>query len=332
LKKFRPHRLLFNGQIQTVMAHLFARPPQLARYEIDTVTLADGDRINLHVDRPALQHDQKHLMLLLHGLGGCSESDYILRIGSKLNALGFPVIRFNHRGCGRGGAPLARSIYHAGRTGDLLDTLRHVKAAWPGYKISVAAFSLSGNMLLRFLGDHSGTSEAQHLSRAVAVCPPVDLELCSLAISARRNLHLDLYYTRRLIRTAHEKRQLFPEIPEVRFPAGTNLRLFDEIYTAKIAGFASRSDYYASSSARPVLGQITTETAVIYAKDDPIIPAESFHDAGFSSSTTVYGAPAGGHMGFVADAPTGWGDRWWMDEAVIRLLTDSRSVADILPR
>lgn len=329
MKKFHPHRLLFNGQIQTVMAHLFARPPQLARYEVDTVTLADGDRINLHIDRPVQKPDLKNVMLLLHGLGGCSESDYILRIGAKLNALGFPVIRFNHRGCGRGGAPLARSIYHAGRTGDLLDALRHIRATWPGYRISVAAFSLSGNMLLRFLGDYSESPEARDLVRAVAVCPPVDLELCSLAISARRNLHLDLYYTRRLIRTAHEKRRLFPEIPEVRFPARTNLRLFDEIYTAKIAGFASRSDYYARSSARPVLGKIKTETAVIYADDDPIIPVESFSDAGFSASTTVYGAPAGGHMGFVAHAPTSWGDRWWMDEAVIRLLTEPRTGADI---
>lgn len=331
MKAFDPHPLLFNGQVQTIVAHLFARPPQLARYEVDTVTLSDGDRINLHIDRPE-GGARKHVVLLLHGLGGCSESDYILRIGSKLNALGYPVIRFNHRGCGRGGATIARAIYHAGRTEDLHDAVRHIRGTWEGYDLSVAAFSLSGNMLLRWLADHRDSPEVRGLTRAVAVCPPVELELCSRAIATRRNRHLDLYYTRRLIRTAHEKRRLFPEIPEVRFPASTNLRLFDEIYTAKIAGFKSRDEYYASSSAKPVLSRITTETVLIYADDDPIIPGESFRDANFSSSTVVYGAPTGGHMGFVARTPTAWGDRWWMDEAVVSLITEPRPAAAVVPR
>lgn len=316
---FAPHTMLFNGQLQTILAHSLANPPALARYEVDTVTLSDGDQINLHVDRPDHEAPPRHVFLLLHGLGGCSESEYILRIASKLNSLGYPVIRFNHRGCGRGGAAIARSIYHAGRAEDIRQTLQHVQKNWDGYSISIAAFSLSANMLLRLLGDYSSDSNMK-LSGALAVCPPIDLELCSLAISSRKNLHLDLYYTRKLIKTAHEKRKIFPETPDILFPLTTNLRKFDEIYTAKIGGYASRTDYYARSSSKAVLEQISTRTGLIYAKDDPIIPPASFEGAVFSRSTTVYAAPHGGHMGFLARQPTKWGDRWWMDEAVIDFL------------
>lgn len=317
---FTPLGLLPNGQIQTIVAHLIAHPPLLRDTAIETVSLSDGDRINLHLNHPK-GTAKRHFMVLLHGLGGSCESDYILRITAKLNALGYPVIRFNHRGCGPGGAEIARSIYHAGRTADLEDALRHIKATWRDYKISLAAFSLSANMLLRYLGDYSESGIARSLERAIAVCPPINLEDCSLAISSRRNLHLDMYYTRRLVKAAREKKRLFPDIEDVRFPLTVNLRLFDEIYTARIGGFASRDDYYTRSSAHPVLPRINTDTAIIYAEDDPIIPPRAFHTAKFSNSTQIGGFKYGGHMGFVSAHPTKWGDRWWMDETVIDWLT-----------
>jgi predicted alpha/beta-fold hydrolase len=312
---FIPHRLLFNGQLQTIVGHSIASPPVIGRFEVDTVTLADGDQITLHVDRP--DDAKKHVILLLHGLGGSSESDYMLRISAKLNSLGYPVIRFNHRGCGVGGSALARSIYHAGRGQDIDSAVSHIQNTWPGYRVSVAAFSLSANMLLKYLADFSEAASTKGLYRALAVCPPIDLEQCSLAISSRKNLHLDLYYTRKLIKAAYEKKKIFPETPTVLFPRGTNLRSFDEIYTAKIGGFKSRDDYYAQSSAKSVLSHIKTQTGIILAEDDPIIPKQSFADVKYSSSTSVYSTPNGGHMGFVNDTPTMWGDRWWMDEAVI---------------
>jgi predicted alpha/beta-fold hydrolase len=312
---FTPHRLLFNGQLQTIVAHSFASPPVIGPYEVDTVTLHDGDKINLHIDR--LECAKKHVILLLHGLGGSSESDYMLRISAKLNSIGYPVIRFNHRGCGAGGPALARSIYHAGRGQDIDTTLQHIQKTWPDYKVSVAAFSLSANMLLKYLADYTESSSSKGLYRTLAVCPPVDLEMCSVAISSRKNLHLDMYYTRKLIKTAQEKKSLFPDTPTVLFPRRTNLRSFDEIYTAKIGGFKSRDDYYAQCSAKAVLAKIKVQTGVIYAEDDPIIPKQSFDNVRYSSSTNVYSTLHGGHMGFVNENPTMWGDRWWMDEAVI---------------
>ena len=317
---FIPHSLLFNGQLQTIIGHSFASPPVIGRYEVDTVTLSDGDKINLHIDRP--KNAKKHVIVLLHGLGGSSESDYMLRISAKLNCLGYPAIRFNHRGCGVGGSSLARSIYHAGRGQDIDRALNHIQKTWTGCKVSVAAFSLSANMLLKYLADFSDTISSKALFRALAVCPPVDLELCSLAISSRMNLHLDMYYTRKLIKAAHEKKSIFPETPSVLFPRKTNLRSFDEIYTARIGGFKSRDDYYAYSSAKDVLANIKTQTGVILAEDDPIIPKHSFNNVKYSSSTNVYSTPHGGHRGFVSEVPTMWGDRWWMDEAVINFFID----------
>src|SRR5690606_2958211 len=102
-------------------------PPEARPARELEVDLGDGDRLLLHVDAPETTENRSApspitgpaVVMLMHGLGGCSESAYMLRISARLTALGHIVARFNHRGCGRGGAPLARQIYHAGRVHDV---------------------------------------------------------------------------------------------------------------------------------------------------------------------------------------------------------------------
>lgn len=313
---FVPHPMVRGGQLQTIAGQLFKPKGILPRPIEDVVTLPDGDRILLHLNLPRVPAPHHPAALLMHGLGGDSESSYIQRITAKLNAAGVAVARFNHRGCGEGGAKLARRIYHAGRIEDLDRALEHLAARWP-MPMVVVAFSLSGNLLLRYLGEHAGALAHPRLIRAMAVCPPVDLELCSLALATRRNLHIDAYYTRKLIETAWRKSALFPDDEPPRFPRRMNLRLFDELYTAPRAGFKSRDEYYETSSARRFTPRILVPTVVLAAADDPIIPPRSFSEATFSDAVKVRIEASGGHMGFIAKASTRFGDRRWMDEAVV---------------
>jgi predicted alpha/beta-fold hydrolase len=320
MTRFDPHPLVRGGQLQTLAGQLFTGAPVPGPHRVLPVELADGDRLLLHVDEPeqGAARPELPIAVLMHGLGGDSTSSYILRIGRKLNRAGYTVVRFNHRGCGTGAATLARQIYHAGRVDDLRDTLAALAREFPGRTYSVTAFSLSGNLLLRYLGEGGTPAE---LVRAAAVCPPVDLELCSQALSARGNWHIDRYYTRRLVRTAHDRAKLFPDDEPPRFPRGVNLRVFDEVYTAPRAGFTSRAHYYDTSSARHVTGKIAVPTLLLAAADDPIIPEESFAGVEMSEAVTFRMERSGGHMGFISKGPTRYGDRRWMDQAVIEWLT-----------
>src|SRR5256885_9655519 len=47
-------------------------------------------------------------------------------------------------------------------------------------------------------------------------------------------------------------------------------------YTAPRNGFAGAEDYYARSSAGPLLSRIRVPGLVIHAEDDPFIPVESY--------------------------------------------------------
>lgn len=316
MKPFSPHPLLRGGQLQTLAGQLMPKPPPPAPYETMSVALEDGDRILLHVNLPERDAGGP-VVVLLHGLGGCSESTYVLRITAKLNALGMPAARFNHRGCGKGGEGLARGIYHAGRAPDVHAALAAVAARFPGRKVLPAAFSLSANMLLKLLGDRTAMAALPSVSAAMAVCPPVDLELCSQALDARVNWHIDRYYTQRMLAEAHAKHANFPGDPAPQFPRRMTLRLFDEMYTAPRGGFKNRDHYYDGSSARHVAHAIERQTLVLAAADDPIIPVESFLRTTFSSAVELRLETDGGHMGFIAKHPTAYGDLRWMDEAVV---------------
>lgn len=321
MNSFKPHPLLRGGQLQTLAGQLLPKPPPPAPYETLCVTLPDGDRTNLHINHATRLADSPQapapVAVLMHGLGGCSESTYILRITRKLNELGYSVVRFNHRGCGHGAGQLARGIYHAGRIEDLHASLVAVATRFPNRAILPVAFSLSGNILLKLLGDRTALRDLSACTRAMAVCPPVDLEQCSLALDHRSNWHIDRYYTTRLIATAREQHRRFPDGPPPVFPKMMSLRIFDDVYTAPKAGFKNRSAYYDGSSAKHVAHALSTQTTILAAADDPIIPVESFAGVRFSSAVELRMEESGGHMGFIGARLTAFGDRRWMDEAVV---------------
>jgi len=310
--------MLPGGQLQTLAGQLLGPSIQLQQATDELVSLPGGDQLLLHLNapRPAAT-PRAPVVLLMHGLGGCSESTYVKRITDRLTGRGYTVARFNHRGCGRGAERLARGIYHAGRTEDLAAALAHLGTRYPGRPLLVAAFSLSANLLLKHLGDAGIQGRESLIERALAVCPPVDLERCSQALSARHNRHIDLFYTRRLMAVANTRSQLFPELGPAAFPRRMNLRLFDELYTAPQAGYSSRAEYYDRASARHVVHAIRTPTLVLAAADDPIIPEHSFAGVRFSDAVTIQMERSGGHMGFIAAKPTRFGDRRWMDGAVV---------------
>lgn len=310
---FEPHPWIRGGTAQTIAGQWRWPQPRLGAYEGVTVALSDGDKIVLHVN-PG-EDASSPIVMLLHGLGGDSESSYVLRLTAKMTARGTTVVRFNHRGCGRGAHGLARDIYHAGRIADVAAAVDYVNSRWPGRPLLVAAFSLSGNMLLRLLGEDP--ARAAGISRAMAVCSPVDLEHCSLALASPDNKLIDRYYTRRLVRTAEGRVVLFPDLPKPVWPQGLNLREFDAVYTAPLAGFPTRDAYYAHSSSKPHLARITVPTLLLGAKDDPVVPERSYDGMELSPAVTFRLEKSGGHMGFISASPTPHGDRRWMDYAVM---------------
>ena len=315
---FYPHPLVRGGNLQTIVAHFSFWADALRPDEVLTFQMPDHDQIAIDLNMPARTTSRTPVVILFHGLGGSADSKYVVRIAKKLNAVGFRTARFNHRGCAPYNELTAKNIYHTGSLEDLRAGVVAVKNRWPRAPIIVAGFSLSGAILLNLLGREPDIDlRIPNLRKAIAICPPIDLEGSSQAISELKNRHYDLYYTKHLVRTASRRKLKYPGVFNPTLPRGVNLRTFDELFTARLGGFKSRDDYYETCSPGSFVDKICLPTTVIAAADDPIVPIATVTRAHFSDAVTLRVEKSGGHMGFLSSEKTRFGDYRWMDEAVV---------------
>ena len=118
------------------------------------ITLADGDRLRVEDSVPEGWSEGCPSAVLVHGLAGSSGSPYMVRLASRLVAMGVRVVRMNLRGAGDGFG-LSRGIYHAGRTGDVRAVAEWLASAAPGSPIALVGFSLGGNLVLKLAAEAS---------------------------------------------------------------------------------------------------------------------------------------------------------------------------------
>jgi predicted alpha/beta-fold hydrolase len=315
---FEPHPLLRNCHLQTLIGAWFfgTAPAGTGSTVTHRVVLPDGDQLVVHEDRPVQWQPPDPVAVLLHGLCGSAESPYMARIACKLNARGRRTFRVNWRGAGAGHG-LARHAYHAGRSDDLAAVVDYVHALAPHSPITAAGFSLGGNILLKWLGESSDASSPL-VSRAAAVNPPLDLQLCTAHLSTIWGGWYDRHFAKLLYqyvcRTPHW-REAMPAAWSTRRPR--RLVDFDDQFTAPRAGFASAADYYDRCSAARVISQIACPTLILSSRDDPLVPVGIFETLELPECVRLHLAACGGHLGYISRTAGTDPDRLWMDWRVV---------------
>jgi predicted alpha/beta-fold hydrolase len=290
------------------------------------VALPDGDAIVLHENRAvdAGQVAGGHpVLMMLHGLGGCHASPYMVRLADRFLRLGWTVIRADMRGCGAA-RPLARGLAHAGRSDDVAAMIEFVAQRYPDAPLAGLAVSLGGNQWLRLLGRVGAGLEKtprgfDRLRRVAVVAPPIDLVRCSENMGRLSRRIYNYYFIRALFeRVGPQVRQteLFQAVVSERWPR--TLFDLDDRLTAPLSGFAGAMDYYRQCGAISVASENPIETLVLAAGDDPIVPADCFARVLWPGSTQLVMASTGGHAGFLQR-----GGSSWMDECVVRWLSPS---------
>jgi uncharacterized protein len=315
LPPFRPHALIRGGHMQTIAGCYWPSPIGVRGAE-HRVVLPDGDTLVLHDDGPV---GGSSTALLVHGLGGCAQSSYMLRCSAKLRACGVRVFRMDLRGCGAGLA-LARHPLHAGRSEDAAAAFGYISDQCPGAAIHLVGFSMGANIVLKLVGE-LGEGAPASLARVMAVSPPIDLVACSQSIQQGWNRAYDRRFVRSLVRHVGERTRIVPDaLTRPLDPRPKKLLEFDSQFTAPLSGFADVRDYYTRASSGPLLANITVPTLIIAAASDPIVPIKPFEMARYSATTQLAITPCGGHLGFVA-ARGADADCRWLDWRVVDWVT-----------
>jgi len=271
------------------------------------VPLADGDRLAVHDSIPNLWQPRAGVVLLVHGLGGCHQSGYMMRLGSALWRRGMRVVRMDLRGVGAGEA-LAKRTYHGGCSDDVRAVAAVFRGKSPAAPLILAGLSLGGNIVLKLAGE-SATNPVAGLVAVAALAPPIDLVRCAQLLALPRNRLYEQYFVRHLKDQVRKNQRHFHDRPRPRFPRNLTMRLFDELVTAPSGGFADAQDYYRRASALPLLGQIQVPAFILTARDDPFIAVEPFESLRFGPETDLHIVERGGHLGFLGWDGAG-GFRW----------------------
>lgn len=311
---FHPHRLLAGGQRQTLLGRYLRAWLRWKEPAEDLVVEAAED-VRL-LARATWQRDpQRPALVLLHGLGGSSESAYVVSLGRLALELGWSVVRMNMRGSGDSERICPR-LYNAGLDGDLLAVVQAVAERAP--RVAVAGFSLGANIAALAATRGAGRLPAGFLG-TVAISAPLDLSACADALEARANRHYQLYYVDKLKADYRRRQWARPDLFAVGGEAGIRtVREFDERITAPHGGFAGAADYYARSSAGPWLARATRPLLVLAAADDPMIPVASVRRFALSPAVTLQVTATGGHVGFLA--PSRAPGRFWAADRAMEFL------------
>jgi predicted alpha/beta-fold hydrolase len=329
--EFIPRRFFTNGHLQTILGNFLARtntlpPTESALVEVSPATdsqISSQIRCDCHWQSIEVRASRP-TAIIVHGLEGSSESQYVVGNTNKLWHAGANVIRMNMRNCG-GTEALTPTLYHSGLSGDVDAIMRHFTALHGLTSISLIGYSMGGNLVLKLAGE-LGASAPPQLRSVIGVSPAIDLGPSADMLHAPQNRLYEFKFLYHLLRRYRRKCALFPQAYDPNKATGIrSIREFDDRITALYSGFTGADDYYHRAAAARVLDRIAVPTLVLNAADDPflrILP-ESRALVAANPNITFIETDHGGHCAYLAAPdPTRNYDGYWAEHTLLRFLLD----------
>ena len=150
---FVPRKGLSSPHLQTIVGNFLPRA--------NALPTSEPRRFQVEPDVQVLcqchwqSEERKHsawTVIIVHGLEGSVESQYVVGTGSKAWLRGMNVVRMNMRNCG-GTEQLTPTLYHSGLSGDVGAVVRTLIEQDGLQRIALVGYSMGGNLVLKLAGE-----------------------------------------------------------------------------------------------------------------------------------------------------------------------------------
>ncbi|EAT32449.1 AAEL010695-PA [Aedes aegypti] len=324
--KFWPTFWCFESRAQTVFASIIRSNmmPNID-YRREVLTLKDGGEVALDW----LETDcdsESPLIIILPGLTGESQAEYIKCLVMAANRTGIRTVVFNNRGLGGIELKTPR-LYCASNSEDLSEVISHVKKLNPHVRIGATGISMGGLILGNYLANYSDEAKAI-LTAAKIISVPWDVNKGSDSIEQPYlNSMLGRHLAGSLCRTVRKydilRNEEFDWDMDVVLQSKT-IKEFDSHFTSKHFGYKDVHSYYAQATLHNKLHKIKVPLLCLSAADDPFQPLDAIpiKAAEKSSHVAILITARGGHIGFL--------EGWWpanKDQYMGRLFSQFFSAA-----
>ncbi|MDD5413004.1 MAG: hydrolase, partial [Methylobacter sp.] len=321
---FKPAWWLRNSHLRTIYPAFLRNAPTPPNYCRERLTTPDHDFIDIDYCGTGNQP----LIILIHGLTGSSQSDYIKGLQTVLLKQGFRSAALNFRGCSGQSNNRARS-YHSGETEDLHFLYQTLRQREPETLLGVVGFSLGGNVVLKWLGEQG---DQLNLFAAVAVSVPLQLNICATKLdngfakcyrgnllkALKTYMHVKLRHLENIGQSQEaEKIKALGDLSTI-----DSFWQYDDRVVAKLHGFTDVHDYYRRSSSRQYLKSISVPTLLIQSVDDPFMTKEVLPGLNeISSHVHLELTEHGGHVGFISGLIP-FRPEYWLEQRIPEFLTE----------
>jgi uncharacterized protein len=288
--------------MQTLAAFLLPRSIHLPSPEERLVEVAPGIQVRCWCYWQRDNRANALTAIVVHGLEGSTESQYMTGVARHGLASGMNVILMNQRNCG-GMDHCAPTLYNSSLSSDVAAVVQSVLEKDRLSRFALIGFSMGGNLVLKLAGEW-GSNAPQQLRSGAAFCPAMDLAASADALHHRANRIYEYYFLLQLFRRMRRKARHFPGFLDLSRLRGVNsLRLFDDRITAYYCGFTGADDYYARAAAAKVVDRIAVPTLIIHAANDPFIRMlpETLDSISRNPNITYIETADGGHCAFVGE-------------------------------
>jgi uncharacterized protein len=312
---FLPRRPFVGGHAQTIAGNFLPRRNEMPQPESRLIHVEPEVQVLCHCHWQE-ERASALTLIILHGLEGSSDSQYVIGTGSKAWRAGMNVVRMNMRNCG-GTEQLGPTLYNSGMSADVgvvAETLIREEGL---QRVAFAGFSMGGNLVLKLLGEWGAQAPAQ-IKAGIGVSPAMDLAESADALHSRANRIYEWRFLRGLRQRIQRKAALYPDRYDTRYLRGVrSLREFDDQVTARYCGFRDAQDYYTRAASTQVLDRIAVPTLILHAVDDPFIRVspDTRQKLSQNPNITYIETANGGHCAFLAEA-NGYDGRWAERQAI----------------
>jgi predicted alpha/beta-fold hydrolase len=322
---FRARRWLAGGHTQTIASFLMPRRIHLPPAEERLVEVVPGIKVRCWCHWQPHDRAEALTLIVVHGLEGSSDSQYMLGVARNGLAAGMNVVLMNQRNCG-GMDYFAPTLYNSSLSGDVAAVAQNVVENDRVSRFALVGFSMGGNLVLKLAGEW-GSDHPPQFRAVAAVCPAMDLAASADALHQVSNRIYEWYFLLQLFRRFRGKVKMFPNDFDVaRLRGVSSLRLFDDRVTAYYCGFTGADDYYARAAAANVVDRIAVPALILHAANDPFIRMlpETLDRIAGNPNITYVETDDGGHCAFVGQ-PDGDGyDGRWAEREIVEFVKQIR--------
>ena len=321
IAEFSPALGLASPHIQTVLSSAgiratavrrgFARLRKLSSDLI--VPCGGGVRLLAHFTPGA---PGSPLAVLIHGWEGSSESVYLLSATRQFHGAGYSVLRLNLRDHGPS-HHLNEDLFHSCRLQEVIDAVAWAQARYQPSRLLLGGFSLGGNFALRVaaLAANNGID----VFRVLAVCPVLDPAETMHALDTGWFIYRQ-YFLSKWRNSLMKKMSAFPDLYDFtelqRFATLTEMT---EYFVVQHTEYPDLYNYlHEYSLVRGRLENLTVDSRVLLAADDPIIPVSGLKKLNNNDYLKLSVSRFGGHCGYLENYPfKSWVDRWLLHAACL---------------